>query len=148
MSGRRFCLYCDHVERKAFGNTRIERKLGEELGPRCSWSENHEVHLPPPPWFLPNHNKRACVSGNPQWEAAEEAIHQIVTHSDDEYSLTYEDLKRMLDWKDRLEELSVKCSTLVSVVPTKGGGTLLLLPVTRKDWSLRGTEAFAVMTLI
>ena len=49
-----------------------------------------------------------------QWEAAEEAIHQIVTHSDDEFSLTYEDLKKMLDWKDRLEELSVKCSTLVS----------------------------------
>jgi len=49
-----------------------------------------------------------------QWEAAEEAIHQIVTHSDDEFSLTYEDLKKMLDWKDRLEELSVKCKTLVS----------------------------------
>lgn len=49
-----------------------------------------------------------------QWEAAEEAIHQIVTHSDDEFSLTYEDLKKMLDWKDRLEDLSVKCKTLVS----------------------------------
>ena len=51
-----------------------------------------------------------------QWEAAEEAIHQIVTHSDDEFSLTYEDLKKMLDWKDRLEELSVKCSTLVRLI--------------------------------
>lgn len=51
-----------------------------------------------------------------QWEAAEEAIHQIVTHSDDEFSLTYDDLKKMLDWKDRLEELSVKCSALVREV--------------------------------
>lgn len=37
-----------------------------------------------------------------------------MTHSDDQFSLTYEDLKKMLDWKDRLEELSVKCKTLVS----------------------------------
>lgn len=70
--------------------------------------------LPFSPLFLIG---RLCwsVSGGPikQWEAAEEAIHQIVTHSDDEFSLTYDDLKKMLDWKDRLEELSVKCSTLV-----------------------------------
>lgn len=58
-------------------------------------------------------NPHAIVVAS-QWEAAEEAIHQIVTHSDDEFSLTYEDLKKMLDWKDRLEELSVKCKTLVS----------------------------------
>eukprot|EP00752_Nemacystus_decipiens_P009913 g8845.t1 len=54
----------------------------------------------------------ADLAGKQQWEAAEEAIHQIVTHSDDHFSLTYEDLKKMLDWKDRLEELSVKCKTL------------------------------------
>ncbi|CAN0157950.1 unnamed protein product [Ectocarpus sp. 8 AP-2014] len=54
----------------------------------------------------------ADLAGKQQWEAAEEAIHQIVTHSDDEFSLTYEDLKKMLDWKDRLEDLSVKCKTL------------------------------------
>jgi Diaphanous FH3 Domain len=32
----------------------------------------------------------ADLAGKQQWEAAEEALHQIVTHSDDEYSLTYE----------------------------------------------------------
>lgn len=75
--------------------------------------------------FIPFNHYLVCIfflssapsingnDGNSQWEAAEEAIHQIVTHSDDEFSLTYEDLKKMLDWKDRLEELSVKCSTLV-----------------------------------
>ncbi|KAG5189667.1 hypothetical protein JKP88DRAFT_347642 [Tribonema minus] len=54
----------------------------------------------------------ADLAGKQQWEAAEEALHQIVTHSDDEYSLTYEDLKRMLDWKERLEDLSLKCDRL------------------------------------
>jgi hypothetical protein len=32
----------------------------------------------------------ADLAGKQQWEAVEEAVHQIVTHSDDEYSLTYE----------------------------------------------------------
>ncbi|CAM9408804.1 unnamed protein product [Chrysoparadoxa australica] len=54
----------------------------------------------------------ADLAGKQQWEAVEEAVHQIVTHSDDEYSLTYEDLKRMLDWKERLEELALKADRL------------------------------------
>ncbi len=48
------------------------------------------------------------LAGKQQWESIEEAVHQIVTHSEDEYSLTYEDLKCMLDWKERLEDLSMK----------------------------------------
>ena len=68
----------------------------------------------PTPTYIEPHARHFVVVAVLKWEAAEEAIHQIVTHSDDQFSLTYEDLKKMLDWKDRLEELSVKCKTLVS----------------------------------
>ena len=68
----------------------------------------------PTPTYTEPHARHFVVVAVLKWEAAEEAIHQIVTHSDDQFSLTYEDLKKMLDWKDRLEELSVKCKTLVS----------------------------------
>jgi len=54
----------------------------------------------------------ADLAGKQQWEAIEEAVHQIVTHSDEEYSISIEDLKRMLDWKERLEDLSLTCNRL------------------------------------
>ncbi len=61
--------------------------------------------------MLPKLISFADLAGKQQWESIEEVVHQVVTHSEDEYSLTYEDLKCMLDWKERLEDLSIKvCS--------------------------------------
>ncbi len=59
----------------------------------------------------------ADLAGKQQWESVEEVVHQVVTHSEDEYSLTYEDLKCMLDWKERLEDLSIKVYDLAYVYP-------------------------------
>ncbi|CAN0126172.1 unnamed protein product, partial [Phaeothamnion confervicola] len=68
----------------------------------------------------------ADLAGKQQWEAAEEAVHQIVTHSDDEYALTYDDLKKLLDWKERLEELALKAEKLEkeNEALRKGGAVL------------------------